>query len=82
MTHSDDCVSGLWHQKQLKGQPLRKTVVRIPGPSLTLKRWISVIRMLSGLVGTDFLLGRVRFAPAALEAEKRKLLLLFPVVRE
>ena len=26
-------ISGLWHHLQLRGQPLRKTVVLIPGPS-------------------------------------------------
>ena len=26
-------LSGLWHQVQRSGQPLRNTVVRIPGPS-------------------------------------------------
>ena len=25
--------SGLWHQTHERGQPLRKTVVRMPGPS-------------------------------------------------
>jgi len=37
------CVSGLWHQRQRNGQPLKKTLVRIPGPSLTEKGIISVI---------------------------------------
>src|SRR5512138_3396464 len=27
--------SGLWHQRQRRGQPLKKTVVRKPGPSWT-----------------------------------------------
>jgi hypothetical protein len=31
--------SGLWHQAQRSGQPLKKTVVRMPGPSSVLKRW-------------------------------------------
>src|SRR5512140_1428704 len=35
--------SGLWHHLQLKGHPLRNTVVRIPGPSCREKRWISTI---------------------------------------
>ena len=26
-------LSGLWHQEQRSGQPLRNTVVRMPGPS-------------------------------------------------
>ena len=30
-------VSGLWHQGQRRLQPLRKTVVRMPGPSPTEK---------------------------------------------
>jgi hypothetical protein len=30
----------LWHQEQASGQPLRKTVVRRPGPSFVEKRWI------------------------------------------
>ena len=30
--------SGLWHQGQCRGQPLRKTVVRIPGPSCSENR--------------------------------------------
>ena len=31
-----DWLSGLAHQRQWSGQPLRKTTVRIPGPSLRL----------------------------------------------
>ena len=38
------CVSGLWHHAQRSGQPLRKTTVRIPGPSCTEKRCTSVTR--------------------------------------
>ena len=30
---ANDWLSGLWHQGQRAGQPLRKTVVRMPGPS-------------------------------------------------
>jgi hypothetical protein len=30
--------SGLWHQAQRRGHPFMKTVVRMPGPSLTEKR--------------------------------------------
>ncbi len=30
---SGDRDSGLWHQRHRSGHPLRKTVVRIPGPS-------------------------------------------------
>ena len=36
-------VSGLWHHGQCIWQPLRNTVVRIPGLSWTEKRWIWVI---------------------------------------
>ena len=36
------CVSGLPHHRQRSGQPLRKTSVRIPGPSWTEKCWILV----------------------------------------
>jgi len=32
--------SGLWHQLQERGQPLRKAVVRTPGPSCTEHRWM------------------------------------------
>jgi len=32
--------SGLWHHAQRRGQPFRKTVVRIPGPSLTEYFWM------------------------------------------
>ena len=28
-----DCDSGFWHQRQRRGQPLKNTVVRMPGPS-------------------------------------------------
>ncbi len=33
-------LSGLWHQSQRRGQPLMKTVVRIPGPSWIEHRWM------------------------------------------
>jgi len=33
-------LSGFWHQRQRKGQPLRKTVVRMPGPS-----WVELREM-------------------------------------
>jgi len=36
--------SGFWHQRQRRGQPFRKTVVRIPGPSWTENRWRSKTR--------------------------------------
>ena len=32
--------SGLEHHTQLSGQPLKKTVVRMPGPSSMLYLWI------------------------------------------
>ena len=35
-----EMLSGLWHQTQLKGQPLKKTVLRMPGPSSVDIRWI------------------------------------------
>jgi len=38
---SAHCDSGLLHQRHRSGQDLRKTMVRIPGPSCTLKRWMS-----------------------------------------
>ena len=34
------CDSGLWHQAQESGQPLKNTAVRMPGPSCTQKRCI------------------------------------------
>jgi hypothetical protein len=36
-----DSPSGLWHHEQRSGQPLRKTAVRIPGPSWIEKRRMS-----------------------------------------
>jgi hypothetical protein len=35
------CDSGFAHQRHRSGQPFRNTVVRIPGPSWMLKRWMS-----------------------------------------
>jgi hypothetical protein len=35
-----EMLSGLWHQTQLKVQPLKKTVLRMPGPSSVDIRWI------------------------------------------
>jgi hypothetical protein len=32
--------SGLWHQTQRRGHPLKKTVLLIPGPSSVDMRWI------------------------------------------
>jgi len=37
---SGDRLSGLWHHQQSSGHPLRKTVVRMPGPSWSEYRWI------------------------------------------
>ena len=34
------CDSGFAHHPQLSGQPLKNTVVRMPGPSLMLNFWI------------------------------------------
>ena len=54
--------SGLWHQKQLREQPLRKTVVRMPGPS-----WIENRCMLKTmpveLMGVDIRWKPVSVAP-------------------
>lgn len=33
--------SGLGHQRQRRGHPFRKTVVRMPGPSRREQRWMS-----------------------------------------
>jgi len=44
-------LSGLWHHQQRNGQPFRKTVVRIPGPS-----WIEYRWMLSTIPECMFLL--------------------------
>ena len=41
-------LSGLWHQAQRMLQPLKNTVVRMPGPSYTKKRWMSNIRLFMG----------------------------------
>jgi hypothetical protein len=41
--------SGLEHQSHRRGHPLKKTVVRIPGPSWMLKRWMLKTNALSGL---------------------------------
>ena len=37
-------LSGLLHHRQRSGQPLRNTVVRMPGPSWIEKRWMSKMR--------------------------------------
>jgi hypothetical protein len=34
---------GFWHQRQASEQPLKKTVVRTPGPSCSENRWMSKI---------------------------------------
>jgi hypothetical protein len=36
------CDSGFAHQGQFNGQPFKKTTVRVPGPSDTDQRWISM----------------------------------------
>ena len=38
---SGDCPSGLWHHMQASGQPFRKIVMRMPGPSCTENSLIS-----------------------------------------
>ena len=38
-----EMLSGLWHHLHFRLQPLKKTVVRIPGPSSVDIRWISRI---------------------------------------
>ena len=45
-----DFDSGLQHQTQLSGQPLRNTVVRIPGPSCRVKRSILKMKPLISLM--------------------------------
>lgn len=35
-----EMLSGLWHQMQFSGQPLKKTVLLIPGPSSVDIRWM------------------------------------------
>src|SRR5690554_2336699 len=61
-----DSVSGLWHHLQLKLQPLKNTVVRIPGPSFKENRWIFVIiesyRLPSSVVSLYFLYNLTRCA--------------------
>lgn len=37
----NDIPSGLWHQMQDRGQPLKKKVILIPGPSFMEYRFIS-----------------------------------------
>jgi len=43
---SGEIDSGLWHHAHCKGHPLRKTVVRMPGPSCTEKAMILKIKPL------------------------------------
>ena len=45
-----DCDSGLQHQAQLSGHPLRNTVVWIPGPSCRVKRSMLKMKPLSSLM--------------------------------
>jgi hypothetical protein len=49
---SKDSPSGLWHQRQRSGQPLKKTVVRMPGPSLTLISLMS--KMIPAVIQASF----------------------------
>jgi len=46
--------SGLAHHLQRSGQPLKKTVLRIPSPSLTDQRWIWKMFPLHGFIGCSF----------------------------
>ena len=43
------CDSGLLHQRQERGQPLKNTVVRMPGPSLMLNFWMLKIFPVAGM---------------------------------
>ena len=51
--------SGLWHQKQCNGQPLRKTVVRIPGPSCVENRCILKTKPVRGCTGYNYKRGSI-----------------------
>jgi len=56
-------LSGLWHQRHLRGQPLEKTTDRIPGPSST---ELPSISMISGdFVSFKFEIGSYQGSPAA-----------------
>ncbi len=52
-------LSGLWHQKQRSGQPLKKTVVRRPGPSCTENLRISKTTPVAELSKRNYLKGPV-----------------------
>ena len=54
-----ECASGLWHQAQRKGQPVRKTVDRMPGPSWVENRLMNTRP--AGLAGTCAQASRVSF---------------------
>lgn len=58
--------SGLWHQLQRNGQPFKKTVVRIPGPSNTANSSISktIPSISAALVSMWFNHSPPRFLPA------------------
>lgn len=58
--------SGLWHQLQRNGQPFKKTVVRIPGPSNTANSSISktIPSISAALVSKWFNHSPPRFLPA------------------
>src|SRR5271157_87761 len=49
--------SGFWHHAQSSGQPLKKTVVLIPGPSCTENFWMSVMQACSALAIVPSLIG-------------------------
>ena len=38
---ANEMVSGFWHHRQASGHPLKKMVVRMPGPSWIENRWTS-----------------------------------------
>ena len=66
-----DWLSGLWHHQQRSGQPLRKTVVRMPGPSCTAKRStrnttpVTAAGSAAGAGTSGSVTGQVRLAAAA-----------------
>ena len=51
------CDSGLWHHLHLRGQPLKKTVVLIPSPSVMQKRWM--LNMVPSFLSVTAYLSRV-----------------------
>ena len=45
-----EMLSGFWHHRQARGQRLKKTVERMPGPSWVEKRWMLTM-VPSSLIG-------------------------------